>query len=86
MTPMKAAQVNQPRGPFKVTAMQLITLGRGLRGWPSGSAIDSQDALNFCALSGVRPMIEKFPLEKVTEAYDRMLSNKARFRVVLTLE
>jgi D-arabinose 1-dehydrogenase-like Zn-dependent alcohol dehydrogenase len=56
-----------------------------IQGWPSGTAKDSEDTLRFSAQSGVRPMIEKFPLEKVKEAYDRMMSGKARFRVVLTI-
>jgi len=53
-------------------------------GWPSGSSIDSQDALRFSALTGVRSMNEVFPLERAAEAYERMMSGKARFRVVLT--
>lgn len=69
--------------------MQLVTAGligrrTGLYGWPSGSSIDSEDTLRFSALTGVRPMTEIFPLEKATEAYERMISNKARFRVVIT--
>jgi D-arabinose 1-dehydrogenase-like Zn-dependent alcohol dehydrogenase len=55
-----------------------------VRGWPSGSSIDSQDTLAFSMLTGVRPMIETFPLERAAEAYERMISGKARFRVVLT--
>jgi len=50
---------------------------------PSGTAIESEDTLNFAALTGVRPMIEVFPLEKVNEAYERMMTNKVRFRAVL---
>jgi alcohol dehydrogenase/propanol-preferring alcohol dehydrogenase len=69
--------------------MQLITpplIGRraGLYAWPSGSSIDSEDTMRFSAMTGVRPMTETFPLEKAAEAYDRMMSNKARFRVVIT--
>ena len=55
-----------------------------VRGWYSGTSIDSQDTLSFSVLSGVRSMNEVFPLERVSEAYDRMMSGKARFRVVLT--
>jgi D-arabinose 1-dehydrogenase-like Zn-dependent alcohol dehydrogenase len=55
-----------------------------VRGWYSGTSIDSQDTLAFSALAGVRSMNEVFPLERVSEAYDRMMSGKARFRVVLT--
>ena len=57
---------------------------RSVKGWYSGTSIDSQDTLAFSALSGVRSMNETFPLDRVTEAYDRMMSGKARFRVVLT--
>lgn len=55
-----------------------------MMGWPSGTSIDSQDTLAFSALSGVRPMTEVFPLERAAEGYERMMSGKARFRVVLT--
>ncbi len=57
---------------------------QSIAGWPSGSSIDSEDTLAFSALSGVRPMTEVYPLERAAEAYERMMSNKARFRVVLT--
>jgi D-arabinose 1-dehydrogenase-like Zn-dependent alcohol dehydrogenase len=60
------------------------TSGRTYDGWPSGSSIDSEDTMKFAAMTGVRPMTETFPLEKAQDAYDRMISNKARFRVVLT--
>ena len=56
-----------------------------VKGWYSGTSIDSQDTLAFSVLAGVRSMNEIFPLERVEEAYDRMLSGKARFRVVLTM-
>ena len=69
-----------------VTPIQLIGNRRSIQGWPSGTAQDSEDTLNFCALTGIRPMIETFPLEKAAAAYDRMLSGKAQFRVVLTME
>jgi len=72
--------------PIHVTPLQLIGQRRSIQGWPSGKAQDSQDALNFCALTGIRPMTETFPLEKAAAAYDRMLSGKARFRVVLTMD
>lgn len=71
--------------PLTVTPLQLIPKNRGIQGWASGSAIDWEDALNFSALTGVRPMIERFPLEKAAEAYQQMISGKARFRVVLTM-
>ena len=71
--------------PISVTPLQLIPTKKSLQGWPSGSAIDSEDTMRFSALTGVRPMIEKFPLEKASEAYQQMISGKARFRVVLTM-
>jgi D-arabinose 1-dehydrogenase-like Zn-dependent alcohol dehydrogenase len=71
--------------PITATPIQLIGNRRSIQGWPSGSAQDSQDTLNFCALTGIRPMVETFPLKQAAEAYDRMLSGKAHFRVVLTM-
>jgi D-arabinose 1-dehydrogenase-like Zn-dependent alcohol dehydrogenase len=70
--------------PLQVPAALLIGGRRSIMGWPSGSAIDSQDTLAFSALAGVRPMAEVFPLERAAEAYARMMSGGARFRVVLT--
>jgi D-arabinose 1-dehydrogenase-like Zn-dependent alcohol dehydrogenase len=68
-----------------VTPIQLIFGNKTVRGWASGTARDSQDTLEFSSLSGVRPMIERYPLEKAAEAYDQMISGRARFRVVLTM-
>lgn len=68
-----------------VTPLQLISGSKSIRGWASGMARDSQDTLEFSALSGVRPMIERYPLAKAAEAYDQMISGRARFRVVLTM-
>jgi D-arabinose 1-dehydrogenase-like Zn-dependent alcohol dehydrogenase len=63
----------------------LLILGRrSIAGWPSGTSIDSQDTLAFSLLTGVRPMTEAFPLERAAEAYEHMMSGKARFRAVLT--
>lgn len=70
--------------PLEVPGTLLIAGRRSVSGWPSGSSIDSQDTMDFCALTGVRSMNEVFPLEKVSEAYDRMMSGKAQFRVVVT--
>jgi D-arabinose 1-dehydrogenase-like Zn-dependent alcohol dehydrogenase len=70
--------------PVEVPAFLLIGGRRGVAGWPSGSSIDSQDTMAFSARAGVRSMNEVFPLERAAEAYDRMISGKARFRVVLT--
>ena len=71
--------------PINVTPIQLIQGGKALQGWASGIATDSEDTMQFSALTGVRPMIEKYPLEKAAEAYEQMISGKARFRVVLTM-
>jgi D-arabinose 1-dehydrogenase-like Zn-dependent alcohol dehydrogenase len=70
--------------PLEVHAHALIGSRRSIVGWPSGSSIDSEETMVFSALSGVRPMIETFPLERAEEAYARMMSGDARFRVVLT--
>lgn len=71
--------------PIVLTALSLIGPRRSILGWPSGSSIDSQDTMAFSALRQIRPMIEEFPLEKASEAYDHMMSGKARFRVVLKM-
>jgi D-arabinose 1-dehydrogenase-like Zn-dependent alcohol dehydrogenase len=68
-----------------VTPVQLINGSRSIQGWASGTPADQEDTLRFAELSGVRPMIETYPLEKAAEAYARMLSGKAQFRVVLTM-
>lgn len=70
--------------PFEVSPLLLLGGRRSISGWPSGASIDSQDTLNFSVLSGVRSMNEVYPLERAAEAYDRMMSGNARFRVVLT--
>ena len=71
--------------PIEVTPMQLISGNRNIRGWAAGVAADSEDTLRFAELTGVRPMIETYPLEKAAEAYARMMSGQAQFRVVLTM-
>jgi D-arabinose 1-dehydrogenase-like Zn-dependent alcohol dehydrogenase len=71
--------------PIEVSPSQLISGRRGIAGWPSGIATDSEDTLHFAELTGVRPMIEKYPLVKAAEGYARMLSGQAEFRVVLTV-
>jgi D-arabinose 1-dehydrogenase-like Zn-dependent alcohol dehydrogenase len=73
-------------GPLSVDPILLIGGRRSVKGWYSGTSIDSEDALKFSALAGVQSMNEIFPLERVTEAYERMMSGKARFRVVLRME
>ena len=71
--------------PLQVPGIPLLMGRRSILGWPSGSSIDSQDTLSFSAQSGVRSMNEVFPLERAAEAYDHMMSGKARFRAVLTM-
>jgi D-arabinose 1-dehydrogenase-like Zn-dependent alcohol dehydrogenase len=71
--------------PIEVTPLQLITGSRRIQGWASGTAADSEDTLRFAELSGVRPMIETYPLDKAGEAFARMMSGKAQFRVVLKM-
>src|SRR6202030_716213 len=71
--------------PIEVTPVQLISGSRSIQGWAAGTAADSEDTVRFAELTGVRPMIETYPLEKAAEAYARMLSGNAEFRVVLTM-
>jgi D-arabinose 1-dehydrogenase-like Zn-dependent alcohol dehydrogenase len=75
-----------PLEPLSINVFSLITKRSSVAGWYSGTAKDSQDTLEFSALSGVHPMIEKYPLDRVAEAYEQMHSGKVRFRVVLTLD
>ena len=70
--------------PMEVTPIQLISGSRTIQGWSTGTPADSEDTLRFAERTGVRPMIETYPLEKAAEAYARMMSGKAQFRVVLT--
>lgn len=69
---------------LEIPALAMLS-GKELRGWPSGTAIDSEDTLNFSALTGVRPMTETFALEQANEAFVKMMSNEVRFRAVLTM-
>jgi D-arabinose 1-dehydrogenase-like Zn-dependent alcohol dehydrogenase len=71
-------------GSLEASPLLLLWGRRSIKGWYSGTSIDSQDTLAFSVLTGVRSMNEVFPLERVTEAYEHMMSGKARFRVVLT--
>ncbi len=81
----KLLVVGVGQDPLFISPLQIVLSRRAVQGWPSGTAKDSEDTLKFSALSGVRPMIEKYPLEKAEEAYAQMMSGKARFRVVLTM-
>ncbi len=76
--------IGAPDGPVVVSPFPMLLGRRTVAGWPSGTGMDSEDTLNFSALTGVRSMNEVYPLEQAEEAYARMMSGKARFRVVLT--
>src|SRR6202790_2985964 len=71
--------------PIEVSPNQLLFGKKGIKGWAGGTPTDSQDTLRFAEMTGVRPMIEKYPLAKAAEGYARMMSGKAEFRVVLTM-
>lgn len=79
----KLIMVGVSSEPVEVPISTFIAGRRSVLGWPSGTSADSEDTLAFSALAGVRPMIEEFPLERAAEAYERMMSGAARFRVVL---
>jgi D-arabinose 1-dehydrogenase-like Zn-dependent alcohol dehydrogenase len=81
----KLITIGVSRDPIEVTPLQLIVPFRSIHGWAGGTAVDEEDTVNFAELTGVRPMIETYPLEKAAEAYERMMSGKARFRLVLTM-
>lgn len=71
--------------PVEVIPFSLIS-GKTIQGWPSGDAKDSEDTMNFSVLKNVRPQIEAFPLEKANETYNKMITNKIRFRAVLKMQ
>jgi D-arabinose 1-dehydrogenase-like Zn-dependent alcohol dehydrogenase len=81
----KLMVIGADSSPIEVTPIQLITGSRAIQGWASGTPADAEDTLRFAELTGVHPMIETYPLEKASEAYARMISGKAQFRVVLTM-
>ena len=75
--------VGVPGKPIQAAVPGLVMQRQSIRGWPSGTSIDSEDTLKFSEITGVLPLIETYPLDRAAEAYDRMMSGKARFRVVL---
>lgn len=81
----KLMVVGASTDPIQVTPVQLISGSRTIQGWASGTPADAEDTLRFAELTGVRPMIETYPLDKAAEAYARMMSGNAQFRVVLTM-
>ena len=74
-----------PQEPLSISALPLVMGSRSVAGHPSGTSKDSEDTLRFAALTGIRPMIETMPLADAAQAFDRMMSGAARFRVVLTM-
>ena len=72
-------------GDVNVSTMGLISGGRSVHGWPSGHALDSEEAIRFAQIHGVKCMIEKFPFADAAKAFEHMKSGKARFRAVLTM-
>jgi D-arabinose 1-dehydrogenase-like Zn-dependent alcohol dehydrogenase len=70
---------------MQISPIQLILRRTSIQGWPSGSSRDSEDTLRFSAMTGVKPMIERYPLEKGADAYERMASGKARYRAVIVM-
>jgi D-arabinose 1-dehydrogenase-like Zn-dependent alcohol dehydrogenase len=79
----KLLVVAAPFDKLQISAFTLLS-GKTVAGWPSGSAIDSEDAMSFSALTGVRPRIEKFKLDQAEQAFAKVMENKVRFRAVLT--
>jgi D-arabinose 1-dehydrogenase-like Zn-dependent alcohol dehydrogenase len=75
--------VGVPAKPIKAAVPGMVMQRQSIHGWPSGTAIDSEDTLKFSEITGVLPLTERYPLERAAEAYARMMSGKARFRVVL---
>ena len=82
----KLVIISASNEPIEVPQALFISGRRSLIGWPGGTSMDSQDTMSFSVRSDVRPMIEVFPLEDVTEAFEQMISGKARFRAVLNME
>jgi D-arabinose 1-dehydrogenase-like Zn-dependent alcohol dehydrogenase len=74
-----------PAEPLSIGVFSLINKRSSVAGWYSGTAMDSQETMEFSALSGFHPMIEKYPLDRVADAYEQMHSGRVRFRVVLTM-
>jgi len=81
----KLVAIGASTEPFAVSTVQLLMARKSIAGWPSGTAIDSEDTLRFAVANGVRAMIEVFPLERAAEAYEHMMSGKVRFRSVLKI-
>jgi hypothetical protein len=85
VTTMKSAQIPGPGADYQIVEREIPQPGPGQVRWASGTAADIEDTLAFAELTGVRPLIETYPLEEAADANARMLSGKAEFRVVLTM-
>ena len=81
----KLLVIAAPGEPIALNPVTLIMKRASVQGWPSGTAKDSEETLHFSAAAGVHPMIERYPLARVREAYQQMMSGKARFRAVLMM-
>jgi alcohol dehydrogenase len=81
----KLVMVAAPAAPMAINPVSLIMNRSSIAGWPSGTAVDSEDTMRFSAMAGVRPMINRFSLADVEAAYEHMMTGKTRFRVVLTM-
>lgn len=78
--------VGASHDPIEVISTQLISANRSIKGWASGSAIDVEETLQFCALTGIRPMIQQYPLAQTEKAFEDMMTNKVRFRAVIMMQ
>jgi D-arabinose 1-dehydrogenase-like Zn-dependent alcohol dehydrogenase len=85
LAPRGTLLILTPIGPVPVNTVSMVIKALSVRGWPSGHALDCEEAIAFANTHGVECMIEKFPLEKANEAMDHMMSGKVRFRAVLTM-
>ena len=73
-------------GEVKIDSIPLVVQGMSVHGWPSGHALDSEEAIEFAQTHGVKCLVEKFPLAKANEAFEHMLHGKVRFRAVISME
>jgi len=86
LAPMGKLLILAPVGEVPIDTVSLIIKGQSVHGWPSGHALDSEEAIAFANLHGIKCMVEKFPMDKVQDAMDHMVASKVRFRAVLMME
>lgn len=86
LAPRGTLLIHTAVGPVPVNTAAMVGNALTVRGWPSGHALDSEEAIQFARQNEVRCLVEKFPLEKANEAMEHMISGKARFRAVLTMD